>query len=79
MNSLDKWYEMQEELNQEKIVQKTDTLQIGDDLLSAYYVMVDNETTVVMAKNLADACGKLDKLGVLEYKFVHHRSVEIIY
>jgi hypothetical protein len=48
-------------------------------MLSAYYMIVDNEPTVVMAENISDACDKLDELGALEYEFVHAKNITIVH
>ena len=62
---------------------KIDKQQCNGDLpcvmLSAYYMIVDNEPTVVMAENISDACDKLDELGALEYEFVHAKSITIVH
>lgn len=65
--------------NRKYIIKRTEALHIADVMLSAYYVIVDNEPTVIMAENIADACDKLDKLGVLEYEFVHAKSITIVH
>lgn len=61
------------------VIKRTELLPIGDVILSAYIVNVDGETTVVMADNIGDACDKLDELGVLEYEFIHTKSLTIVY
>lgn len=61
------------------IIKRTEALHIGGVMLSAYYMIVDNEPTVVMAENMGDACDKLDELGVLEYEFVHGKSMTIVH
>ena len=38
-----------------------------------------NEPTFVMAENIGDAYDKLDEIGVLEYEFVHGKSINIVY
>ena len=62
--------------NKKYIIKRTEALHIGSVMLSAYYMIVDNEPTVVMAENIGDAC---DKLGVLEYEFVHAKSITIVH
>jgi len=61
------------------IIKRTEALHIGSVMLSAYYVIVDNEPTIVMAENISDACDKLDELGVLEYEFIHAKSIAIVH
>ena len=65
--------------NRKYVIKRTEALHIGDVMLSAYYAIVDNEPTVVMALNISDACDKLDELGVLEYEFVHAKSITIVH
>jgi len=60
-------------------IKRTKALHIAGVMLSAYYVIVDNEPTVVMAENIDDACYKLDQLGALEYEFVHAKSIKIVH
>jgi hypothetical protein len=60
-------------LNQEQ------TLPMDNVMLSAYFIIADNEPTIVMAENMGDACDKIEKLGVIEYEFVHARSIDIMY
>lgn len=61
------------------IIKRTEALHIGSVMLSAYYMIVDNEPTIVMAENIGDACDKLDELGVLEYEFVNAKSITIVH
>ena len=62
-----------------KYVKRAEALNIADVILSAYYVIADNEPTVVMALNIGDACDKLDKLGVHKYEFVSPTCITIVY
>ena len=67
-------------MNKKKyIIKRTEALHVGSVMLSAYYMIVDNKPTVVMAENIGDACDKLDELGVLEYEFVHAKSITIVH
>jgi len=61
------------------VIKRTQALHIGDVMLGAYVVKADNEETVVFARNIADACDKLDELGVLDYEFVYSKSITIVH
>ena len=61
------------------VIKRTQALHIGDVMLGAYVVKADDEETVVFARNIADACDKLDELGVLNYEFVYSKSITIVH
>jgi len=47
--------------------------------LSAYYVNPMGEPIIVLAKNMAEACDKLDKAGIKDYVFVHSHSFDVVH
>lgn len=60
------------------MTEKKDCIKLDGELISAYMVIADNEPIIVMAINIADACEKLEELGVSTYSFTHGKSIDII-
>lgn len=72
--------EMFNQLNDKLNKTKTELnkLRLGNVVLSAYVVIYDKEEKIVMAENVADACDRLEALGVKRYEFLHTRSLDIV-
>ena len=51
---------------------------IHDVMLSAYFVDIKHTQIVVLAKNIADACDKLDRDGFKDYTFIYSHSFDVI-
>ncbi len=44
----------------------------------AYLVDVDNEASIIIAENMADACDKIEKTGCSDYEFVYSKSLPVV-
>jgi hypothetical protein len=51
---------------------------IHDVMLSAYFVDIKHTKIVVLAKNIADACDKLDRDGFKDYTFIYSHSFDVV-
>lgn len=46
---------------------------------TVYLMDIDNEATVVIARNIAEAMGKAEKIAKKCYKMVYSKSLPILY
>ena len=60
------------------IEKRGQALYIHDVTLSAYFVDIKHTKIVVLAKNIADACDKLDRDGFKDYTFIYSYSFDVI-
>lgn len=53
-------------------------LKINGKYLSAYLLIIEDNPTVVLGKNISDVCDKLEQLGIENYSFEYHSSLNLI-
>lgn len=46
---------------------------------TGYVMDIDNEATVVIAKNIAEAMDKAEKIAKKDYKMVYSKSLPLLY
>ena len=46
---------------------------------TVYLMDIDNETTVVIARNIAEAMDKAEKIAKKDYKMVYSKSLPLLY
>jgi len=63
--------------NQEKITPCTDV--VTRITPTVYLMDIDNEVTVVIAENIADAMDKAEKISKINYKMVYSKSLPLLY
>ena len=63
----------------DKVAQIANELHIGNVMLSAYLIRVRGVKTIVLAENMADVYDKMNDVGVKDFDFVLHSSIEIVH
>jgi hypothetical protein len=46
---------------------------------TVYLMDIDNEATVVIARNIAEAMGKAEKIAKKDYRMVYSKSLPLLY
>lgn len=70
---------MNEETKTEKTQGNGDLGIVMDSTPTVYLMDIDNEATVVIARNIAEAMDKAEKIAKNDYKMVYSKSLPLLY
>jgi len=66
-------------MNEKNKVTNNDLGAVMANTPTVYLMEIDNEATVVIARNIAEAMDKAEKIAKKDYKMIYNKSLPLLY